>query len=77
MASRPGFAFTNMISRTLNRDILNFGFSGNGIMEISVAEFLTQIPEPAAFIIDCNWNMDGPTIASHAVPLVQVSGKIQ
>jgi hypothetical protein len=62
--------FTNAISRSLGLQIGNFGFSGNGQMEISVVEFLATIPT-SAFIVDCNRNMDGPTIAQRAVPLVQ------
>ena len=31
-ASRPGMAHTNIINRKLDRDILNFGFSGNGFI---------------------------------------------
>jgi hypothetical protein len=30
VASRPGMAFTNILSRALDREVLNFGFSGNG-----------------------------------------------
>ena len=36
VASRPGNAFTNMISRRLKHEIYNFGFSGNGKMEVGV-----------------------------------------
>ena len=35
-ASRVGNAFTNMISRRLQQEIFNFGFSGNGKMELGV-----------------------------------------
>lgn len=54
VASRPGMAFTNSIARNIDRPVLNFGFSGNGIMEIGVAQWLVQI-EAAAYVIDCNW----------------------
>jgi len=47
VASRPGMAFTNIISRAIQRPIYNFGFSGNGEMELSVAQFLVQIQPPA------------------------------
>jgi lysophospholipase L1-like esterase len=41
-------------------------------MELSVARFLVTItPAPAAFIIDCVWNMNATSIAANAVPLVQ------
>lgn len=54
VASRPGMAFTNSIASNIERPVLNFGFSGNGIMEIGVAQWLVQI-EAAAYVIDCNW----------------------
>lgn len=69
VASRPGQAFTNILSRDLDVEILNFGFSGNGVMELSVAQFLTALPA-AAFIIDCNWNMNGSLVAERIQPLV-------
>jgi len=41
-------------------------------MELSVAQFLTAItPAPAAFIVDCSWNMNATSISANAVPLVQ------
>eukprot|EP00040_Diaphanoeca_grandis_P021550 m.114901 g.114901 ORF g.114901 m.114901 type:complete len:813 (-) comp28380_c0_seq1:258-2696(-) len=70
VASRPGMAFTNIISRALSRNVLNFGFSGNGLMEIGVGQWLTQI-DAAAFVIDCSWNMQPGLIKSNAVPLVE------
>ncbi len=59
------------MSQALNREVFNFGFSGNGKMETTVGQFLVQIPSPAAFIIDCSWNMDAGSIAAAAVPFVQ------
>ncbi|KAK3233447.1 hypothetical protein CYMTET_56261 [Cymbomonas tetramitiformis] len=70
VASRPGMAFTNSLSRSLGREVLNFGFSGSGKMELGVAHWLRQIAA-AAFVIDCNWNMDSSLIANRTVPLVR------
>lgn len=55
-ASRPGMAFTNILARRLDRPVLNFGFSGNGKMELEVAQFLAEI-DAGVFIIDCSGNM--------------------
>ncbi|MDP2437550.1 MAG: SGNH/GDSL hydrolase family protein [archaeon] len=73
VASRPSNIFTSIVSRELGREVFNFGFSGNGKMEISVAQFLVQIdnPIPAAFVIDCNHNMNASEILQAAVPLVK------
>jgi lysophospholipase L1-like esterase len=41
-------------------------------MELSVAQFLAAItPAPAAFVVDCSWNMNATSIAANAVPLVR------
>ena len=36
VVTRPGMAFTNIIARNLGREVLNFGFSGNGKMTKAV-----------------------------------------
>ena len=51
-ASRPGMAHTNIISRKLNRDVINFGFSGNGRMEQSIAKLISN-SNPIFYIIEC------------------------
>jgi hypothetical protein len=52
---RPGRIFTARVSRALSTEVFNFGFSGNGKMETSVAQFLVEIsPPPSIFIIDCS-----------------------
>ena len=65
-------AYTNQVSRRLadGRFVYNFGFSGNGEMEIDVMQYLVTIPA-AVFVIDCNWNMDADLISQRIVPLVQ------
>eukprot|EP01064_Diplonema_japonicum_P021869 TRINITY_DN3144_c2_g1_i2.p1 TRINITY_DN3144_c2_g1~~TRINITY_DN3144_c2_g1_i2.p1 ORF type:complete len:759 (+),score=91.34 TRINITY_DN3144_c2_g1_i2:192-2468(+) len=71
VVSRPGFAFTNNIMRNIGREIFNFGFSGNCLMEIDVAQYLVTVkPTPALFIIDCEWNMNPQMVAERTIPLV-------
>ena len=55
-ANRPGMAYTNIISRRLNRPLLNFGFSGSGRGEPYVFEQLAKVENPAMFIIDYEAN---------------------
>jgi hypothetical protein len=69
VASRPGSTYTNIITRNLERMVLNFGFAGNGVMELSVAQFLTEI-DAAVFVIDCLPNMNAQTVTERTVPLV-------
>ena len=61
-ASRPGMCTTNILSRKWNRPILNFGFSGSGKGEHSVAEMLAKIPDPAMFILDYEANAKLPLL---------------
>ena len=42
-ASRPGLAYTNIISRKLNKTCINLGFSGNGHLEVPIAKILSKI----------------------------------
>lgn len=51
-ASRTGMASTNIISRDLNREVINLGFSGEGKMDIVMAKALAQIPDVSCYLID-------------------------
>jgi hypothetical protein len=63
-------AFTNVIANELDTEIFNFGFSGNCLLEVSVAQFLTTIANPGAILIDCIRNEDAAGINASAIPLV-------
>jgi lysophospholipase L1-like esterase len=67
----PGNIITARVARALRREIYNFGFSGNGRMELDVAQYLVEAPRPACFIVDCSWNMDAASISAAAVPLIE------
>lgn len=51
-ASRPGMASTNIISRELNREVINIGISGEGKMDFCMARALAAIPDVDLFLID-------------------------
>lgn len=55
-ASRPGMAHTNILSRWLNKEIINLGFSGNGQLDYEIAELMGNY-QAAAYIIDCMPNV--------------------
>ncbi len=52
VASRPGMSWTNILSRRLYRPVINLGFSGNGRLEKSVADLLTDI-DAKIYVVDC------------------------
>ena len=68
-ASRPGMAHTNIISRKLDRDVINFGFSGNGRMEQPISKLISE-SNPIFYVIECMPNMSPDMITSNTIPLV-------
>lgn len=54
-ASRPGLCYQAHISRRLNLDYLNLGFSGNARAELPIAEYMAGLPM-SAFICDYDHN---------------------
>ena len=71
-ASRPGMAHTNIISRKLNINCINFGFSGNGRMEQPIAKLISEL-NPAFYVIECLPNMmNAEQIANRTIPLVKI-----
>ena len=69
-ASRPGMAHTNIISRKLDVNVLNFGFSGNGRMDESIAEVLSET-EAACYVIESMHNMISPqNVRERTIPFI-------
>ncbi|MFA5533369.1 MAG: SGNH/GDSL hydrolase family protein [Mariniphaga sp.] len=51
-ASRPGMSYSSILSRMLNRETVNLGFSGNGQLDYEIAEAMATIPA-ACIVMDC------------------------
>lgn len=73
-ASRPGMAHTNIISRKLNIDCINFGFSGNGTMEQPINELISEF-NPLFYVIECLPNMIAEQVTDRTIPLVKTIRK--
>lgn len=58
-ASRPGVAYQSMISRRLDIDFVNLGFSGNARGERSMADYIASL-KMTAFVADYDHN--APTV---------------
>lgn len=69
-ASRPGMAHTNIISRKLNIDCINFGFSGNGKMEQPINNLIAEF-NPLFYVIECLPNMTTEQVINRTIPLVK------
>ena len=69
-ASRPGMCHVAIVGRTLNREVINLGFSGNGTMDIEIADLMAEI-DAAIYVIDCLPNLQADRVRERAVPLVK------
>lgn len=58
-ASRPGNDYAARLSRMLDADYINLGFSGNGNAEPAMLEYLTKLPA-SAYIYDYNYYSNRP-----------------
>ncbi len=54
-ASRPGNDYISHLSRKLNSDVLNLGFSGNGKAEKAIAEYMASL-NPSIYVLDYDHN---------------------
>ncbi len=55
-ASRPGMAYTNILSRKLDAQFINLGFSGSGLGEPIMAKLMSEIQNVGMFILDYEAN---------------------
>ncbi len=69
-ASRPGMVFTSIISRKMDVDCINFGFSGNGKMDPPVVEVIAGI-KASFYVIDCLPNMNAKQVTDSVIPLAK------
>jgi lysophospholipase L1-like esterase len=68
-ASRPGLAYTNILARSLNRDVINLGFSGSAMLEEGVARTIATV-DAAVFVVDALWN-------AASLPDAELSSRIE
>ncbi len=58
-AARPGSDYINVVSRRLNADYINLGFSGNAKGEPEIAEYIKSL-DMSAFVMDYDYNAPTP-----------------
>ncbi len=68
-ASRPGMAYPSILSRKLDRETINLGFSGNGRFEQAVGEAICEA-DLGLIVIDCTPNSAPEVIRENALPLI-------
>lgn len=70
-ASRPGMSTTAILSRMLDREIINLGFSGSGKMEPELAHLLAEL-DPSIYYLDCLPNMTPEQVSERVGPFVKI-----
>jgi len=70
-ASRPGMAWTSILSRKLDDPLINLGFSGNGRLEKEVVAMVSEI-DAKIYVLDCLPNL----VASVNITLDEVKKRI-
>lgn len=69
--SRPGMAYSNIISRNMDTQLVNLGFSGNGRGEPALAHLINQIEGTSMIILDYEANAN-ETITSSIGPFIEI-----
>ncbi|PHZ85479.1 SGNH/GDSL hydrolase family protein [Paremcibacter congregatus] len=67
--SRPGMLGTSLVSRELKVPIINLGFSGNGSMDMELADLISEL-DPAIFVLDNMWNLSPKMVSERAEPFI-------
>lgn len=70
-ASRAGMAYPSILSRRLESESINIGFSGNGWMELEIGRFIAEL-DPAVYVLDNLPNMHPEGVAKMTEPLVNL-----
>ncbi|AOM80845.1 acetylhydrolase [Pedobacter steynii] len=75
-ASRPGMAWASILGRKLDRALVNLGFSGNGMLEPEVLDYIGQI-DARLYVIDCLPNLTRVKSADLRKRIVNTIGTLQ
>ena len=71
-ASRPGMSYTNILTRKLNREFVNFGFSGNGQLDLEIAPVVAGVENPSLFIMDYCANVTKEIIEDKMLDFIKI-----
>ena len=58
-ATRPGLVYTNILSRYLNMNVINLGFSGRALAEPAITDYLSK-QDMLLFVCDYDHNAPNP-----------------
>ncbi|HEV7382501.1 MAG TPA: SGNH/GDSL hydrolase family protein, partial [Dyadobacter sp.] len=74
-ASRPGMAWPSILSRNMDRQLINLGFSGNGKLEKEVLDMVAEL-DASVYILDCLPNLTIRTDATYTMTAQEVNKRI-
>lgn len=69
--TRPGMAHTSIISRRLNREAINLGFSGNGQLDYEIAHLMAGV-DAGVFVLDFVPNASVEQIETKMEPFYRI-----
>lgn len=75
-ASRAGMAYPAILSRMLDRQTINMGFSGNGQLDLEIAEVIADI-DASCIVMDCLPNVSTEQMTEKYVPFLNIIRKKQ
>ena len=75
-ATRPGMSYTNILTRWMNREFINLGFSGNGQLDYEIAEVMAHRKDAGLFILDFVPNVDESKIKESTQHFVNIIRKV-
>ncbi|MBB6673307.1 SGNH/GDSL hydrolase family protein [Cohnella nanjingensis] len=67
-AARPGMAYPNVLSRRIDAEFINLGFSGSGKGEAEVARLVAEVPNPGLLVLDYEANCVSPELFRETLP---------
>lgn len=70
-SSRPGMAHTNILSRRLNCEAINLGFSGNGQLDYEIAHLMAEV-DAGVFVLDFVPNVTVEQIETKLLPFYRI-----
>lgn len=74
-ASRPGMSYTNILTRKLNREVINLGFSGNGQLDYEIAELMATRQDASMFILDFIPNVNAKQLTEKTMTFFNILRK--
>lgn len=71
-ATRAGMSYTNILTRWMNQEFINLGFSGNGQLDYEIAEVMAKRKDASMFILDFIPNVNETKIIERTQNFVNI-----